>query len=91
MKTILTFFLACVLFISGCSPNAHGIVVGKNVHPAYSYMTFIFVGKVLVPMYHYVPERYEVVVKNDDGKQVSVYLNLEDYNKFNIGSRIDTK
>lgn len=60
--------VALAASLLGCSGEvATGVVSDKSYRAAFSWVQMVPVGKSLMPVTHYVPERFELLVDSDDG------------------------
>lgn len=68
-KAIATVFAAALsVALSGCGEcDATGIVADKSFRAAYSWVQMVPCGKSFVPVTHYVPEGWSLLVESDDG------------------------
>lgn len=55
--------------LSGCvERDVAGVVADKDYRAAYSWVQIVPCGKSFIPMTHYVPERWRLLVESDDGE-----------------------
>ena len=73
MKRLLAILSLALLLVSGCSPPDHGTVVEKRHHDAYTWVQLVCaaygkggVCSVYVPITHYVPESWELCLRDGD-------------------------
>ncbi len=85
---VLLIVILGSLFI-GCEKKEYeGIITNKYIKPGYYYTTMMMVNKIMIPVTHYMPASNTLVVKCDDGKERTITVKTETYNKYNIGDRI---
>ena len=93
-KILLTIMLLITpIAISGCEEEKkdyhiyEGMVVDKIFDEGYTYTTYVVSGKVNVPIYHHVPDKYYLVIYKDE-KIDKHQVEKEFYDTFTIGSHI---
>lgn len=67
MRKILSILLV-VICLAACGGPSSGTVVEKDHDAAYTYTTYIWVNKVMVPQNNYVPESWSILVENSEEK-----------------------
>lgn len=84
-KLTLTLLSLLALTLTGCAEHkiSKGVVVNKSMTPVYT--SFIFNGKVMIPIVH--PASYRVSVK-DKGIVETFYVNEDKYSTLRVGDSI---
>lgn len=96
MKKVLTtlLILAIVLGLSGCGAKLEsGVVIGKKYEPATTLIQYMMVGKVIIPNYIYVPEKYKILVQGTDeeGNVNTEWweLDIVEYSRICVGMEVN--
>lgn len=85
-KKIIAMLMLAIVLLTGCAELLEGNVVDKSYKPAYTYTTFIKIGKVMTPQTHHRSESwYLTVYSNEHGEDKSISVPEEDYSKTEIG------
>lgn len=84
-KIFLVFSVLFSLILVGCEKHkiSRGIVVDKNMSPAY--VSLIFNGKITVPVAH--PATYRLSVKNNEITEL-FYVNEQKYSSVIVGDSV---
>ena len=94
MKKILLVIMLLIapITISGCEEKEDcnlydGLVAEKIFTKAHSYTTYTWSGKIMIPVHHYVPDQYYIVIYKNE-KTDKHRVSKEFYDNCDVGSII---